>query len=147
MQSLNYQIEIETNAENLWAILTELESYQKWAAAFSPQSQFKGEWREGADMTFFDPALGGTRAVIDTVEEGKLLSYHHVAIFTPDHIQDINSDVARKWIGSSESFEIVSLESSVLLKVKINTHQEFTAMFNNGWERALPMIKLLCEQD
>jgi len=34
----------------------------------------------------------------------------------------------------------------VILRVTITTHSDFVSMFNDGWEKALPLIKLLCVQ-
>ncbi|MEZ8824684.1 SRPBCC domain-containing protein [Vibrio amylolyticus] len=146
MLTLNYGIEIKSDPKTVWKILTELDKYQQWAAAFSPESQFKGQWCEGEDMLFFDPSLGGTRAQIDRVSVNHAIEYHHVAIFYPENMKDIDADIADKWIGSSESFQIDSLDNSVVLQVTVKTHPDFISMFNNGWEKALPMIKELCEQ-
>ncbi|WGV98933.1 SRPBCC domain-containing protein [Vibrio sp. YMD68] len=146
MLTLNYAIEIKTDAQTVWKMLTEQDNYQRWATAFSPQSQFEGIWREGEDMLFFDPNLGGTRARIDKISLNEAIEYHHVAIFFPEHQQDIDSDVADKWIGSSEAFHIAPLEGSVVIQVRVTTHPDFVSMFNNGWEKALPKIKALCEQ-
>ncbi|AIS57348.1 SRPBCC family protein [Vibrio coralliilyticus] len=146
MLTLNYQIEVATTPETIWKVLTEVELYSQWARVFSPQSQFEGEWLEGSNVSFFDPELGGTRAIVDRIEEHKVIEYHHIAIFNPDHIQDIDSDSAKKWIGSKESYQIMPLENSVLLKVTIETHPDFVSMFNSGWEKALPLIKVICEQ-
>ncbi|MBN3494710.1 SRPBCC family protein [Vibrio neptunius] len=146
MLTLNYQIEVASTPEIIWKVLTELELYSQWATAFSPQSQFEGEWLEGNHIAFFDPELGGTRALVDRIEKHKVIEYHHIAIFNPEHIQDIDSDAAQKWIGSKESYQITPLEHSVLLKVTIETHPDFVSMFNVGWGKALPMIKVICEQ-
>ena len=146
MLTLNYQIEVASTPEIIWKVLTELELYSQWATAFSPQSQFEGEWLEGNHIAFFDPELGGTRALVDRIEKHKVIEYHHIAIFNPEHIQDIDSDAAQKWIGSKESYQITPLENSVLLKVTIETHPDFVSMFNVGWGKALPMIKVICEQ-
>lgn len=133
MLTLNYQIEVASTPEIIWKVLTELELYSQWATAFSPQSQFEGEWLEGNHIAFFDPELGGTRALVDRIEKHKVIEYHHIAIFNPEHIQDIDSDAAQKWIGSKESYQITPLENSVLLKVTIETHPDFVSMFNVGW--------------
>ncbi|MDA0118833.1 SRPBCC family protein [Vibrio sp. T11.5] len=146
MLTLNYQIEVASTPRIIWKVLTEPELYSQWATAFSPQSQFEGEWLEGNHIAFFDPELGGTRALVDRVEKHKVIEYHHIAIFNPEHIQDIDSDAAQKWIGSKESYQITPLENSVLLKVTIETHPDFVSMFNVGWGKALPMIKVICEQ-
>ncbi|MGF1697866.1 SRPBCC domain-containing protein [Vibrio kyushuensis] len=146
MLTLNYGIEIKSDPKTVWKVLTELNNYQRWAQAFSPQSQFEGHWIEGEDMLFFDPSLGGTRARIDKISINEAIEYHHIAIFFPEHLKDIDSDVADKWIGSSESFHIDPLEKTVVLQVTVKTHPDFISMFNNGWEKALPMIKELCEE-
>ncbi|MGD8110058.1 SRPBCC family protein [Vibrio sp. TRT 21S02] len=146
MMTLNYQIEIATSAEKLWQVITEQESYSQWAKVFSPDSKMDGRWVEGENLAFYDPNVGGSRAVIDRLEPHKVIEYHHVAIFTPDNVKDIDSDVAKKWIGSREEYEIVSLQESVLLKVTVHTHPDFVSMFNCGWEKALPLIKLISEQ-
>ncbi|EOU2462889.1 SRPBCC domain-containing protein [Vibrio navarrensis] len=145
MLTLNYHIEIDATPEKVWQVLTDLELYKQWATAFSPQSQFSGDWREGEDIKFFDPEMGGTRAVIDAIEPSRNIELHHVAIFNPDHVQDIDSDVACKWIGSKERYQLRPKEGKLLLMVTITTHSDFVAMFNHGWERALPLIKVLSE--
>lgn len=146
MLSLNYQIQIQSDAEMVWKVLTELEHYKLWAKAFSPDPAFEGKWSEGAEVMFFDLSLGGSKAVIDKVERAKSLEYHHVAIFNPEHIQDIDSDVAKKWIGCKEKLAIEQDKDVVTLSVMVETHPDFSNMFNNSWNAALPAIKLLAEQ-
>ncbi|GAA5645936.1 SRPBCC family protein [Vibrio proteolyticus] len=146
MLTLTYQIDIDAEPARIWQVLTELELYRKWATAFSPQSQFHGEWREGEHIAFFDPGLGGTRAVIDKIDVDRAIQIHHIAVFNPEHIIDIDSDSARKWIGSSESYEIIRQGDRAVLEVTIVTHPDFITMFNDGWEKALPKIKALSEE-
>ncbi|MBT0322889.1 SRPBCC family protein, partial [Vibrio campbellii] len=100
MLTLNYHVEIAATPQRVWSVLTDVELYKRWAQAFSPQSRFDGVWEEGGDITFFDPDMGGTRAVIDTVQPLHKLEFHHVAIFNPDNRQQLDGDLASKWIGS-----------------------------------------------
>lgn len=146
MLKLNYQIEVNAPANVVWSALTEASIYRLWAKAFSPNSQFSGEWLEGEQVSFFDPDLGGTRAIIDRLEPNKHLEYHHVSIFGPADVKQIDSDTAGKWIGSRETFVIEDKQTTTLLTVTIETHPDFVLMFNHGWEKALPAIKLICEQ-
>ncbi|MCL9779991.1 SRPBCC domain-containing protein [Vibrio sp. S4M6] len=147
MLTLNFQIQIHSNIDLVWKVITQLEYYQLWAQAFSPDPVFQGSWLEGEEVIFFDPSLGGTKAIIDNIEPGKLVEYHHVAIFNPEHIQDIDSDVAKKWIGCKEKLELDQDGENVLLSVTVETHPDFSSMFNNSWNAALPAIKLLAEQE
>lgn len=84
--------------------------------------------------------------MIDAIEPQQRIELHHVAIFNPEHIQDIDSDVAMKWIGSTESYQLRPKDDKLLLMVTITTHSDFVSMFNHGWEKALPLIKALSEE-
>ncbi|MDF4756478.1 SRPBCC domain-containing protein, partial [Vibrio parahaemolyticus] len=112
----------------------------------SPQSQFEGAWEEGGGITFFDPDMGGTRAIIDTVLPLQKLEFHHVAIFNPDNRQQLDADLASRWIGSREIYQIDTNNDRLLLNVTIHTHNDFVSMFNHGWEKALPLIKAISEE-
>ena len=146
MLTLNYHVEIAATPQRVWSVLTDVELYKRWAQAFSPQSRFDGVWEEGGDITFFDPDMGGTRAVIDTVQPLHKLEFHHVAIFNPDNLQQLDGDLASKWIGSREIYQIDPLDDRLLLSITIYTHSDFVSMFNHGWEKALPLIKTISEE-
>ena len=146
MLTLNYHVEIAATPQRVWSVLTDVELYKRWAQAFSPQSRFDGVWEEGGDITFFDPDMGGTRAVIDTVQPLHKLEFHHVAIFNPENRQQLDGDLASKWIGSREIYQIDTLDDRLLLSITIYTHSDFVSMFNHGWEKALPLIKTISEE-
>jgi hypothetical protein len=146
MLTLNYHVEIAATPQRVWSVLTDVELYKRWAQAFSPQSRFDGVWEEGGDITFFDPNMGGTRAVIDTVQPLHKLEFHHVAIFNPDNRQQLDGDLASKWIGSREIYQIDTLDDRLLLSITIYTHSDFVSVFNHGWEKALPLIKTISEE-
>ncbi|HHB1594763.1 TPA: SRPBCC domain-containing protein [Vibrio campbellii] len=146
MLTLNYHVEIAATPQRVWSVLTDVELYKRWAQAFSPQSRFDGVWEEGGDITFFDPDMGGTRAVIDTVQPLHKLEFHHVAIFNPDNRQQLDGNLASKWIGSREIYQIDTLDDRLLLSITIYTHSDFVSMFNHGWEKALPLIKTISEE-
>lgn len=146
MLTRTYQVEILATVEVVWHVLTDKHLYQQWAKAFSPRSQFEGEWEEGNSICFFDPDLGGTRAVIDKIEKLREIQYTHVAISNPEHVRDIDSDTAQKWIGTKERYTLTSNPESVTLKVMIDTHPDFVDMLDDGWKKAFPLIKVICEQ-
>ncbi|MGI2934000.1 SRPBCC family protein [Vibrio diabolicus] len=146
MLTLNYYVEISATPQRVWEVLTDAELYKRWAQAFSPQSQFDGIWEEGQDITFFDPDMGGTRATIDIVQPQQHLEFHHIAIFNPDNRQQLDGDLASKWIGSREIYQIDTNSDRLLLNVTIHTHSDFVSMFNHGWEIALPLIKAISEE-
>ncbi|WP_456295239.1 SRPBCC domain-containing protein [Vibrio sp. AK197] len=145
MLTLKYQVVIDATPDKIWAVLTEVERYTQWAKAFSPNSQFEGDWFEGEVIAFFDPEFGGTRALVDRIEYHKLIEYHHTGVFGTEHQLDIDTDMARKWIGSREIFRLEPVENGVVLHIQVHTDPAFVSMFNQGWQSALPMIKSLSE--
>ncbi|MFY2507208.1 SRPBCC domain-containing protein [Vibrio pectenicida] len=146
MLTRTYQVEVLATPEVVWQVLTEKNLYEQWAKAFSPRSQFEGEWEEGNSIYFFDPDLGGTRAIIDRIEEYREIEYTHVAISNPEHVKDLDSDTAQKWIGTREHYQITPNQESVSLKVVIDTHPDFVDMLDEGWKKAFPLIKVISEQ-
>ncbi|MBU2899040.1 SRPBCC family protein [Vibrio hepatarius] len=146
MLTRTYQVEVLATPEVVWQVLTEKKLYEKWAKAFSPRSQFEGEWKEGSSIYFFDPDLGGTRAIIDRIETYREIAYTHIAISNPEHVKDLDSDTAQKWIGTREHYQITPNQESVSLKVVIDTHPDFVDMLDDGWKKAFPLIKVISEQ-
>lgn len=146
MLTRTYQVEVLATPEVVWQVLTEKALYEQWAKAFSPHSQFEGEWKEGSNICFFDPDLGGTRAIIDKIYTNREIQYTHVAISNPENVKDIDSDAAQKWIGTKEHYQIIPKQESVTLKVMIDTHPDFVDMLDDGWKRAFPLIKVISEQ-
>ena len=65
MKTLNYSIRISAPKERVWNDMLDPERYRRWAKAFSQNSQFDGEWREGAYIKFIDPDMGGTKAILE----------------------------------------------------------------------------------
>ena len=65
MQSLLYTIDIHATRKQVWETMLEEDTYKQWVKAFSDNPECIGEWKEGAEVIFFDPDCGGTVAIID----------------------------------------------------------------------------------
>ena len=77
----------------------DFESLKKWAKAFSPESQFDGEWKRGTHIKFIDPSMGGTKAFIEEMEPLSNIHVKHVAIINKDCSEYTESDIAKKLDG------------------------------------------------
>jgi uncharacterized protein YndB with AHSA1/START domain len=146
MEKLKYQIEIARDRETVWKMITELDSYKRWASAFSANSQFVGSWEEGKYIDFVDPAFGGTRALLEEVVQPERIRARHTATVSAEGNPDTESDAAKKWIGSREEYTLRETEDGTLLVVDMYCHQDFVGMFDEAWAKALPLLKSLCEQ-
>ncbi|MEO0795578.1 MAG: SRPBCC domain-containing protein [Verrucomicrobiota bacterium] len=147
MKTLTHTTVIHAPASAVWAALVEPENYQTWASAFSPDSQFWGEWVEGQTVDFVDPNMGGTRALVECVEANKQLCVRHVAILGVDGTEDTSSDDATKWIGSTEEYSITEVDRVCHLLVITETDEAFVEMFTTCWPNALEKLKQLSEAE
>ena len=145
MKKLNYSISINVNKETVWNTMLNSGTYTKWAKAFSPESQYEGEWKQGSLMKFFDPNLGGTVAFIEKIKLYEHIHAKHVAVIDKDGNEDRDSETAKKWIGVRESYRFSEDNGVTELLVDINTHEEFVRMFDDSWPEALRLLKDLCE--
>lgn len=65
MKTLKYQITIDAPKENVWKILWDIETYQKWTSVFSQDSSAVSDWNEGSKIHFLDGKGRGMFSVIE----------------------------------------------------------------------------------
>lgn len=145
MKTLFYSIKINAPKEKVWNTMLEKESYKKWAKAFSPESQYDGEWKQGNHMNFFDPNMGGTKALLKIVDSSNKILAKHVALLSKDGVEESESEIAKKWLGAEEEYTFTEKDGSTELEIEIKTHEDFVQMFDDGWDKALKLLKDLCE--
>lgn len=61
MQELNYSISINADKIHVWQTMLDEDKYKQWVKAFSENSQLIGEWKQGSQVKFIDPNIGGTK--------------------------------------------------------------------------------------
>jgi hypothetical protein len=145
MKTLHYRTTISAGKQRVWQTMLDPVQYRKWAAAFSSDSQFEGEWREGSHMNFFDPAMGGTRALLEEVKPYDLIRARHIALLEKDGTEDTESETAKKWIGAVEIYSFKEENGVTELSIEMKTPEDFVEMFNEGWPKAFQVLKDLCE--
>ena len=145
MEELRFEIRINSPKTVVWNTLIDAKKYKEWAKAFSPNSYFEGEWKQGTFINFLDPNMGGTKAVLETIEPYCHILAKHVSIISNEGNEDTTGEMAKKWIGTSEEYTLIEEEGETLLVIEIKTHSDFKQMFNEGWPKALQAIKELSE--
>jgi len=146
MEALNYSIRIAAPREQVWADMLDVEKYRQWTKAFSENSQYVGAWAAGSHIRFVDPALGGTKALIEEFTPPSRVHAVHVATIAKDGTEDTSSEAAKKWIGVTETYTLSDADGATDLRVDIETHPDYAKMFNDCWPRALELLKALCER-
>ena len=146
MRTLNYERRITAPATAVWKTLTDRDAYRQWVKAFSADSYFDGEWTQGTHIKFLDPNMGGTRAIIESLEPDRHILVRHVALISREGEESTTGDIADKWIGTTEDYRLTQHENTTLLEITIVTHADFVQMFDDCWPGALETIKELSEQ-
>lgn len=145
MQSFIYTIDIDATRKKVWETIIDEAKYKEWVKAFSENSQFSGEWKEGAEVKFFDPDCGGTVAVLEEFKPHSLIIAHHIATLSKNMERETTGVETEKWIGSKEIYMLDEVTGKTTLKIEMQTHEDFAEMFNNAWPKALENIKRLSE--
>ena len=64
METLEYQIKINAQPEEIWTVLWSDISYQQWTSAFTKGSFYEGTLEEGTTVKFLDPNNNGMYSML-----------------------------------------------------------------------------------
>jgi uncharacterized protein YndB with AHSA1/START domain len=150
MQKIYFSILINAPREKVWNTLLGEASYREWANAFSPGSYFKGSWEEGSKILFLGPNPDGTGegGMVSRIKENRLHEFvfiEHLGTIS-DGVEDTESEEAKKWASSYESYTFVDREGGTEVSVEMNTLEEYKDMFEEMWPKALQALKDLAEK-
>lgn len=145
MSILRFEILITGSKERVWKTLITHDTYVQWVKAFSPNSTFVGEWKQGAEIRFWDPNMGGTTAVLEVFQPFTKIVACHINTVTKEGVEETTGDMTAKWIGTKESYRLIEEDNETRLIIEMITDQVFEKMFNKCWPEALENIKSIVE--
>jgi len=140
-----YSITIAAPRETVWRTMLDQDTYRQWTRAFSPNSQYVGEWTEGSHILFVDPGRGGMKALLETVRPYERVEARHIAVLGPDGAEDDSSDEARRWTGCRECYSFTVTEGGTRLDVEVDLDERYRSSFDEMWPQALQSLRALCE--
>ena len=142
---LEFKITINATARKVWDTMLEPESYKRWVQVSWPGSHYLGKWKQGEEIEFLSSSGEGTLAHLAEISPYEVIAAEHRAVILKDGSYDNTSDVAKGWIGTTETYRFTEKNSKTEVKVEINTNPEWEKMFNDGWPNALKKLKELSE--
>lgn len=146
MKTLKYEIQIGSTKEIVWNTIISKQAYGKWSKVFSPNCESVGEWKQGAEIMFFDGSNGGCVAKIDTFKSFERIMMTYIGTITSHKVSSINDPMTEKWIGSKQNYELESLGDQTVLRVTMQVDEVFKEMLDKSWPQALENIKKLSEK-
>lgn len=149
MEKLNFEILINANASHVFQVMLEKPTYEEWTAVFSSTSTFEGSWIEGSKILFVGEdeqgQKGGMVSKIERIIPNEFVSILHLGVFKNGK-EDLDSPEVKDWAGAHENYTLVNQGKQTLLKVELDSNEEFASYFDGIWPKALKKLKEICER-
>lgn len=149
MDKLQFEIEIDAPVEKVYQVMLDKPTYEEWTSAFSPGSTFEGSWEEGSKILFvgFDEngQKGGMVSRIEKNIPNEFLSIEHLGVIAHGK-EDLESPEVLDWAGAHENYTFVEKGDNTLLKIDLDSNEEFASYFEGTWPKALDILKEICEK-
>lgn len=145
MTTLHFTTTINATRGKVWHTMLDDETYREWTSAFAEGSSYTGSWEQGSKIVFGDSEGNGMVARIAENRPHEFISIEHMGM-VQNGIEDTESEDAKKLAGAQENYTFSESNGVTELKVDIDTDEEYEAMFEEMWPRALKKLKALCEK-
>jgi hypothetical protein len=146
MKNFQAKIDIAARAKKVWDTMIAPESYKEWVNVAWPGSYYEGNWGPDQKVKFISPSQGGTLAEIVEYKPYKYILAKHIAVINADGTEDQESEAAKKWIGTMESYTFHEVNGKTELESVMKTNPEWGQMFADAMPRALAKLKEICEK-
>jgi uncharacterized protein YndB with AHSA1/START domain len=147
-EKVEYSITIQASRALVWEKMLDENCYRKWAEVFMKGSHYVGDWTKGSKILFLAPDKNGHNlGMVSRIKENRtheLISIEHLGFVSEDK-EDKESMEAKKWAGAMENYHFLEGGGHTVLKVELETTEEYKGMFEDTWPEALKTIKKLCE--
>jgi uncharacterized protein YndB with AHSA1/START domain len=146
MKKIEFKIDIDASAQKVWNTMLDPVTYKEWVSVSWPGSTYEGKWEQGESLRFLSTSGEGTKIVLVEYRPYEYVFAKHVAVINADGSEDTTSDIAKGWIGTTESYTFTEKNGKTELKVELNTSPEWASMFEEGWPNALQELKRISER-
>ncbi len=151
MKKLHASILINAPREKVWEVMLSDATYREWTAAFNPGSYFVGDWSTGSKILFLGPNPDGTPGeggMVSRIKENRrpeFMSVEHLGLVS-NGVEDTESEAAKKWSPAFENYTFNEKDGGTELLIDIDVEEEYYAMFEEMWGKALPLLKTIVER-
>ncbi|MDQ0064355.1 SRPBCC domain-containing protein [Chryseobacterium lathyri] len=139
MHKLFFEIQIEAPPEKVWDVLWSDMTYRQWTTAFTEGSFYMGTFEEGSIMKFFDPNNNGMYSRVEKNIANKEMKFLHLG-----EIYD-GVETEQNWGEATERYILEEIPTGTILKIEIQTPEEFKDFFEEKFPNALGIVKNLSE--
>ena len=144
MKKPEAKIDIAAAPKEVWDKMIQRDTYREWVNVAWPGSYYEGTWGPGENVRFLSPGRGGTLAKIIEYRPYDYIVARHIAVINADGSEDRESEAAKNWIGTIESYTFRKHDGKSELITEMNTDPEWEKMFTDSMPKALAKLKEIC---
>lgn len=141
MKLLEFTTQISATPEKVWNVLFTQDSYGKCSSAMNPGTYFEGNWEKGSIMKFLDQKNNGMYNLVEINKENQLLRMKHLGWIMDGELSP------QGWEDSTVTYILEPDDNGTLLKVEVNSLDEFVEFFNTKYPQNFELIKNLSESE
>lgn len=149
--TVQFEIHIDAPVAKVWDTMLQDATYREWTKVFSPNSFYEGQdgstmsaWDQGSKIQFSDCSGSGMYAEIAKHRPHEFISIRHLGMIVDGKV-DTESEAVKAWVPAYENYTLAEKDGGTLLKIDLDTVEEYEAMFNEMWPKALAKLKELAE--
>ena len=146
MENIKYEIHIKAPKQKVWETMIQPVTYKEWTNASWPGSFYAGKWKKDEKIKFMSEDGSGTLALIEELRPYDYISARHIAILLSGGKEDTESNMAKGWTGTLESYTFREEKGGTNMTVDIVTNPDWKKMFDDGFPNALQKLKEICER-
>lgn len=146
MKQLAFTTTIHAPREVVWNTMLDSRSYREWTRPFMEGSYYEGSWDEGSTIRFLSP--DGQEGMVSTIERNQpheFISIKHLGVVANGK-DDTESPAAAGWAPAYENYRFETVGGGTQLTVTQDILEDYAAMMEDKWPKALAALKALCER-
>lgn len=145
MMLQKFKITIKATPKKVWQILWNDSTYRKWTTVFAEGSFAETDWQEGSKVLFLGPEGRGMVSRIKRNIPNERMTIEHLGV-VEGGIENFESKEANQWAGATEDYTLESVDEGTLLRIEMETIEEYKNFFEETWPKALEKVKELAEK-
>lgn len=151
MERMIFKITINSPISRVYERMLGLASkstYQQWTSAFNETSTYEGSWNTNGKIYFLGTTASGEKEgmvskIIENIPNA-FVSIQHVGLFK-NGVEILEGPEVEKWAGGLENYYFEQEVGTCVLRVELDTVEEFADYMNETYPKALEKLKEMCE--
>jgi hypothetical protein len=152
MKKLQFKVSIDAPVDKIFDCMLGLSSkstYEQWTALFNPTSTYEGSWDKGSKILFVGLDEKGEKGgmvsrIVENIPNQFVSIQHYGLVNAGKEITE--GPEVEKWANGLENYSFEETNGAVIVKVDLDTSEEFIDYMNESYPKALDKLKEICEK-